>query len=55
MNTAYAVTTTQKTILEAFDMAATDIQKQANTIGSNLFRIEREELENSAFSAPKEA
>lgn len=51
----YAVTATQKAILKAFDMTVTNIQKQANAISSDLARIEREEFENLASSASKEA
>lgn len=41
----YAVTATQKAILKAFDMTADNIAKQARAIGTDLLRIETEELE----------
>ena len=44
----YAVTATQKTILKAFGMTATNIQKQANDLSSDLMRIETEEFERAA-------
>lgn len=44
----YAVTATQKAILKAFGMTAGSVQKQANEIGSDLFRIEKEEFERAA-------
>lgn len=45
----YAVTATQKAILKAFGMTASDVQKQANAISSDMFRIEKEELEKAAL------
>lgn len=45
----YAVTATQKAILKAFGMSAADVQKQANEISSELFRIEKEEFEKAAL------
>ena len=47
----YAVTATQKTILRAFGLTATNIQKQANEISSDLARIEIEEFEKAAAAA----
>lgn len=44
----YAVTTTQKTILKAFDMTADSIHRQARTLSSELMRIETEALEKQA-------
>ena len=40
----YAVTATQKTILNAFDMTADNVHKQARGIGSDLARIEMESI-----------
>ena len=40
----YAVTKTQKTILNAFGLTATNVQKQAGEIGSDLARIELKNL-----------
>ena len=45
---SYAVTATQKAILKAFGMTAGSVQKQANEISSDLFRIEKEEFEKAA-------
>ena len=47
----YAVTKTQKTILNAFGITATNVQKQAGEIGSDLARIELEEFEKAAAKA----
>lgn len=44
----YAVTATQKVILKAFGLTASNIQKQANAISSDLFRIEKEVFEKAA-------
>jgi|GEM_PF-4362203 len=41
----YAITATQKAILNAFDMTAENIQKQAREICSDLARITQETLE----------
>ena len=44
----YAVTARQKEILKAFGITATNVQKQANEISSDLARIEIEEFEKAA-------
>lgn len=50
----YAVTATQKAILKAFGMTATNVQKQASALSSDLFRIEKEFFENRAIMAASE-
>jgi len=40
----YAVTATQKAILQAFGMTADNIHKQAREISSDLIRIEKEAI-----------
>ena len=50
----YAVTATQKTILKAFGLTATNIQKQAKEISSDLARIEIEMFEKAAAAAGTE-
>ena len=47
----YAVTATQKAILKAFGMTATNVQKQANAISSDLARLEIEAFEKAAAAA----
>lgn len=47
----YAVTATQKAILKAFGMTATNVQKQASALSSDLFRIEKEFFEKSASAS----
>lgn len=47
----YAVTATQKAILKAFGMTATNVQKQASALSSDLFRIEKEFFEKSALAS----
>ena len=49
----YAVTKTQKTILNAFGITATNVQKQAGEIGSDLARIELEAFEKAAAEAQR--
>ncbi len=44
-NLDYAVTATQKAILNAFDMTADSIHKQARAISSDLARVEIEAIE----------
>ena len=44
----YAVTATQKTILNAFDMTADNIRQQASALSSDLKRIETEAFEKQA-------
>ena len=44
----YAFTARQKEILKAFGITATNVQKQANEISSDLARIEIEEFEKAA-------
>ena len=46
----YAVTATQKAILNAFDMTSDNIQKQARELSSDLSRIRIEEAEKSQKS-----
>ncbi len=46
----YAVTATQKAILKAFGMTATNIQREADAISSDLFRIEKEAFEKAALN-----
>ena len=47
-NLDYAVTATQKAILNAFDMTADNIYRQAREISSDLMRIEMEAIEAKA-------
>jgi transposase len=47
-NLDYAVTATQKAILNAFDMTADNIHRQAREISSDLLRIEMEAIEVKA-------
>ena len=47
-NLDYAVTATQKTILNAFDMTADSIRRQARALSSDLMRIETEAFEKQA-------
>lgn len=47
----YAVTAAQKAILKAFGMTATNVQKQASALSSDLFRIEKEFFEKSALAS----
>ena len=47
-NLDYAVTATQKTILNAFGMTADNIHRQALVLGSDLKRIEAESFEKQA-------
>ena len=44
----YAVTATQKAILNAFGMTADNIHKQAREISSDLMRVEKETIEAAA-------
>jgi transposase len=44
----YAVTATQKAILNAFSMTADNIHKQAREISSDLMRVEKEAIEAAA-------
>ena len=44
----HAVTATQKNILKAFGMTASNIQTQVNDLSSDLMRIEIEEFEAAA-------
>ena len=47
-NLDYAVTATQKTILNAFGMTADNIHRQARAISADLARIETEAFEKQA-------
>ena len=47
-NLDYAVTATQKTILNAFGMTADNIHRQARGISADLARIEMEAVEKQA-------
>ena len=47
-NLDYAVTATQKTILNAFGMTADNIHRQARGISADLARIETEAFEKQA-------
>ena len=47
-NLDYAVTATQKTILNAFGMSADNIHRQAGGISTDLARIEAETFEKQA-------
>lgn len=49
----YAVTARQKEILKAFGLTASNVQKQAATISSDLARIEVEEFEKAASEQMK--
>ena len=49
-NLDYAITATQKTILNAFGMTADNIHRQASVLGSDLKRIETEAFEKQAAS-----
>ena len=44
----YAVTATQKAILNAFDMTSDNVHRQAGAISSDLVRIEMEKIEKQA-------
>ena len=44
----YAVTATQKAILNAFDMTSDNVHRQAGAISSYLVRIEMEKIEKQA-------
>ena len=50
----YAVTATQKAILQAFGMTADNIHKQAREISSDLLRIEKEAIEAAAKKSEAE-
>ena len=50
----YAVTATQKAILQAFGMTADHIHKQAREISSDLLRIEKEAVEAAAKKSGSE-
>lgn len=47
----YAVTATQKAILNAFDMTSENVQKQAREISSDLARIRQEDIEAAQKSS----
>ncbi len=49
-NLDYAITATQKTLLNAFGMTADNIRRQASALGSDLKRIETEEFEKQTAS-----
>ena len=50
----YAVTATQKAILKAFGITASNVYKQAQQISSDLVRIEQQEFEKAAMAALQE-
>lgn len=50
----YSITATQKAILNAFDMTADNVHRQARDISSNLLRIEMEAIEANAAKNGKD-
>ena len=50
---AYSITATQKAILNAFDMTADNVHRQARDISSDLLRIEMEAIEANAAKMGK--
>ena len=50
----YAVTATQKAILQAFSLTADNVHKQAREISSDLLRIEKEAIEAAAKRSESE-